>query len=1103
MNWLKGFFGIFTSRLGLKFFLPLFIIVAVMVIPILLYFHYESNADIAAQSALVSSEKATASVAAIDSSVRQEMLDVHEVLLGYYRGGPVNRQFVTDFNAAAAVARSNHQVAAQYASSKSEKDSLSECTALNGQFKAIFLNQVLPLTGRAGANLAPLEGELDGIYNRMLAVHQNLAGSFRADRDATIQSQKAGRKSVESWGFVAAIAGALLGLMAAGMLAKRLLVPIKNMAAGAKKISEGDLKQRVQVKGRDEMARLADSFNFMARSLERQIMKLEQEKTRIRAVHQSINDGIIVVDSTGVIIFTNPAAEAALGRIAAELEESSDTGVPGINEILTSEVDPGRMVKCWEVKACTHPECSSYGSSDLRCWLQCSTHCHNQIQGTFKQKRDACERCDVFYLNAVQTLDVDIEGRHYSVEAVPILDDEGQEDGRTVVLHDMTELLESNKEMKQRSMELAALHEISEAASTSLKLDEVLDAALEKLLAAFDSSAAGIHLLSPSGRDLELVAHSNISPEVQQALRLPPKGSSIAWRVVESREEVIINDVKQEKNMLPVIVAAGYRSAMGVPLVVNEKVIGCLILVSSKPSFYSARDVRLLKLASTAIGVAVENSNLFDDVSRAKSQWEATFDSVSEGIIVVDSGHIIKRMNKGAAAILGGSMSDLVGRECHEVIHAARIVPADCPMSRAVQGLGPMHCEEETGDGRTLALTVDTMFDEAGQVIGAVHFIRDITEIKRMRQQMLQSEKMVAVGQLVSGVAHEINNPLTGVIGYAQLLLSQDLGEKARADAEAIYREAERATKIVRHLLSFARQHTPERMVIDVNAVLKDSIELMAYDMRVNNIKVETSYGNKVPATVADPHQLQQVFLNLIANAEQAMLACRGSGVLKVSTRKAAGMIRVVFADNGPGIPEELHDRVFEPFFTTKDVGKGTGLGLSICYGILEELGGGIWVESGEGPGAALVVELPVVPAPVQVEDEVQPEKPAARLGKVLLVDDEAGIRDVMTETLRSAGHEVDAAGNGEAALKMLKKKDYDCIVSDVKMPGMDGPTLYQEAKRMDQRLGERFIFISGDSVAPKTRTYLSRVGNPCLAKPFNPDDLEEQLQKMLSRIKR
>ncbi|MFA5810360.1 MAG: ATP-binding protein, partial [Thermoleophilia bacterium] len=392
----------------------------------------------------------------------------------------------------------------------------------------------------------------------------------------------------------------------------------------------------------------------------------------------------------------------------------------------------------------------------------------------------------------------------------------------------------------------------------------------------------------------------------------------------------------------------------------------------------------------------------------------------------------------------------------------------------------------------------DAVYDEQDEFIGAVHFMRDITEAKKLRQQLIQSEKMVAVGRLVAGVAHEINNPLTGVMGYAQLLQTRDIDDQARQDAESINREAERASRIVRHLLSFARKHQPELKAVDINSVLRESMELKAYELKVNNVLMEADLDAGLPLTTTDPHQLQQVFLNLISNAEQAMLDDRSSGLLKISTRLVDDKIRIVFNDNGPGIPEEFRERIFEPFFTTKDVGRGTGLGLSICYGVVDDNDGHIWVEPTKDRGATIVIELPVVATVTQEEKQEGPVR-RGRLGKILLVDDEAAIRQVLTETLRRAGHEVETAINGEVALKMLKQKHYDCVVSDVKMPGMDGPELHQAVRAMDPKAAGTFIFISGDTVSQETSSYLETVDNPTLAKPFEPGELERALQKMLA----
>jgi len=351
-------------------------------------------------------------------------------------------------------------------------------------------------------------------------------------------------------------------------------------------------------------------------------------------------------------------------------------------------------------------------------------------------------------------------------------------------------------------------------------------------------------------------------------------------------------------------------------------------------------------------------------------------------------------------------------------------------------------------------------------------------------------------------VAHEINNPLTGVTGYSQLLLARDLDERTRQDVEQINHEAERAGKIVRHLLSFARKHEPERRLADINQVVREALELKAYDLRVNNIVTDTKLANNLPVTAVDPHQLQQVFLNLIANAEQAILdETAGGGRLLISTETQGEMIRVVFTDSGPGIPEEISDRVFDPFFTTKDVGKGTGLGLSVCYGILEEHGGKIWVDKSYSDGARMVVDLPVSSAvlnDITAESE-QPRTTQGRVGKILLVDDEAAIRDVVRKLLQRTGHSVDTARDGQVALRMLRQRHYDCVVTDVKMPGVDGTALHQAIRESDPRLASTFIFISGDTVSPETREYLSEAERPYLAKPFKLEDLESLLQQVLA----
>ncbi|MBI4201222.1 MAG: PAS domain S-box protein, partial [Chloroflexi bacterium] len=263
-----------------------------------------------------------------------------------------------------------------------------------------------------------------------------------------------------------------------------------------------------------------------------------------------------------------------------------------------------------------------------------------------------------------------------------------------------------------------------------------------------------------------------------------------------------------------------------------------------------------------------------------------------------------------------------------------------------------------------ISMNAHAVKDKAGNILYWQGTIEDITERTRLEQQLRQADKLIAVGTLVSGIAHEVVNPLSGALGRADLLLRGDLQGSLRDDVQVIRDEVERGLKILRNLLFFARGYKPEKTYISVNTCLENALVLRAYSHQVDNIHLQLDLQPDLPATLADPNQLQQLFLNLIINAEQAMVEANGRGTLSINSRQKDNAIRVTVADDGPGIPPQTLARLFEPFFTTKPVGKGTGLGLSICYGIAQEHGGAIHVASEVGKGAAFTVELPLVAPP-------------------------------------------------------------------------------------------------------------------------------------------
>jgi PAS domain S-box-containing protein len=242
--------------------------------------------------------------------------------------------------------------------------------------------------------------------------------------------------------------------------------------------------------------------------------------------------------------------------------------------------------------------------------------------------------------------------------------------------------------------------------------------------------------------------------------------------------------------------------------------------------------------------------------------------------------------------------------------------------------------------------------------IAATHL--DITQRKKMQEQLMVTDRLASIGELVSGVAHEINNPLTGVIGFSEMLMEKETPDDVKEDLEIINREAKRTANIVRNLLTFARRHPEEKQSVNINEIIQEVLNLRAYAQKVHNIDVRTHFAKNLPQITANSFQLKQVFINLIINAEYFMTEAHGEGTLTITTERIRKNIRVSFADDGPGITEENLNRLFNPFFTTKEVGKGTGLGLSICHGIVTGHGGKIYAESELGKGATFIVELPI-----------------------------------------------------------------------------------------------------------------------------------------------
>ena len=348
-------------------------------------------------------------------------------------------------------------------------------------------------------------------------------------------------------------------------------------------------------------------------------------------------------------------------------------------------------------------------------------------------------------------------------------------------------------------------------------------------------------------------------------------------------------------------------------------------------------------------------------------------------------------------------------------------------------------------NGLSFDVRYEPVLDQAGRVLGVVGVSQDITERKRIEERLRETSRLISVGELAAGVAHEINNPLTVVMGYAEILMERDVSEAVRTRLGRIHSEAGRAVKIVENLLFFARSHEPRREYQSIADILGRAVEFKARDLSVNNIALTTEWPDDLPGTVVDEQQLIQVLLNVVTNAEQAIIEAQPRGKILIRAGMAGNRIRISVTDDGPGIPPGYLHKVLDPFVTTKAVGKGTGLGLSICYGIVRQHGGDMWAESVYGSGASFHIELPLVGPerwPGRSVDEPSEELQQMPLSRkrILVVDDEPNIRSLVMEALSVEGlTTVDQAEDGQEAWHKLQEAPYDCILLDLKMPGMGG----------------------------------------------------------------
>jgi two-component system NtrC family sensor kinase len=514
-------------------------------------------------------------------------------------------------------------------------------------------------------------------------------------------------------------------------------------------------------------------------------------------------------------------------------------------------------------------------------------------------------------------------------------------------------------------------------------------------------------------------------------------------------------------------------------------------------------------------------------IHRAEAKWRhseaelrSVLDSVQTGILLLDPFGRIRLASARYGQLFGlgaGQLDQLTNFDDLRKLVAGRFRDAEAftaPWKSFAAGTGePAHDELEMmrPARRVLERFSRPVLDDGGRPLGWLELYSDVTGQRQIQSKMLQTEKMAAIGQLVSGIAHELNNPLTAIMGYAQLLLVHGLMPAQLSEAGMVYQEAERARRIVKNLLYFARENKPERTRVDLNEIVERTLALRSYELKIENIVVECELSPDLPKTMADPYQLQQVILNLIVNAEQALLEVRRQGNILIRTHHVAHRvgewISLEVSDDGPGIPVEIVSRIFDPFFTTKPSGFGTGLGLSIVYGIVHQHNGEVTFENQPGAGAKFLVEFPVVAVPAETRAASPPqpvdESRVLLTGRILVVEDEPTVAKLVVDILREDGHEAEAVLDSREGLARISLVRYDLVICDLRMPSLDGFAFYESLVRSGSPIQNRIIFITGDTLAPRTLEFLEPNGLPYLAKPFLVEELKLAVNHMLDRDRR
>jgi two-component system NtrC family sensor kinase len=660
------------------------------------------------------------------------------------------------------------------------------------------------------------------------------------------------------------------------------------------------------------------------------------------------------------------------------------------------------------------------------------------------------------------------------------------------------ERLQLAQQLDRRINEIFSLQELSYVLAESLQLERIAEQVARYTLRFLQADGAMVALAGDDGESL-VVAAAEGSLSHLSGMRVPDDPESLVMQAV-TRERI---EVAQAAPDSPVLLF-GHQyvtSGAAAPLRAHGFTMGALAVTDRRSGPFTPEDLWLLSTVTTHVAVVMANSRLFEMIRQAKEEWETAFNALAEGIAVVDAEGKVLRANRALARMLDLPPTALIGRQFWEsVTGQPEEGLAFMTEVRRADRLAPRLVRSETLN-RMLRLTAAPLAEPA-DTTAIVILIEDVTEQQALEAQVIQSEKLAAVGQLVSGVAHELNNPLTSIAGLSEFLLERaQLPPAEREHLRVIHEQAERAGRIVRNLLTFARKGAPESSGVDLNDVVERTTLLMAHEISLRGITLEPRLSAEGVTLLGDRYEMQQVLLNLLTNAIQAVRANGESngGRIQIETFRDSATVGVRVRDNGPGVPHHLVPHLFTPFFTTKEPGEGTGLGLSISYGIAESHGGRLSYGQAPGGGSEFTIALPYRPLTDGAEapsDERTPVEPSGRA--ILLVDDDPSVHRMLAALFARDGHLVESVKSGDHALALAKEREYDLVITEQRITAAPGsPQPFTDALlRLRPTWADRLMLTTTEA---STATRLRAEGHRVVQRPFNLREVRDVTEMVLA----